>query len=336
MRDLFAAVAERGHVNANHAQTVEEILAKLAVGHALLEVGVGRRHHPDVDALRARVADGQHLALLEKTQQFRLHVEREVANFVEEQRSADRRPEHAGLVGDRAGETAAPMAEELAVGQLSRGARAVVGQEHAAAPRRPGVDRPRDEVLAGAALAGDEHREVVALHALNLLGDALHRGAGADKSRQQRLERSLQDAAGRLGGPIACGTEIEPLPQHRAERAKALPGAAGERAGARHQREPRALRVAAERLDGHGRGGPGAKRPDGRHRQLARARRGRSRPSPATFTCPDVACTKMTTACASHASSRAVAPSRASSAGMTAASTMRRTSASSPSIWTPT
>ena len=103
-----------------------------------------------------------------------------------------RRPEHARLVGDRAGEAAAAMAEQLAVGQLARGAGAVVGQEHAAAPRRAGVDRPRHEVLAGAALAGDQDGEVVALHPLNLIGDALHRRAGADEARQQRLERPLE------------------------------------------------------------------------------------------------------------------------------------------------
>ncbi len=178
-----------------------------------------------------------------------------------------------GLVGDGAREAAAAVAEELTVGELARRARAVVGQEHAAAARRPGVDRPRDEILAGAALAGDEHREVVALHALNLIGDALHRGARADKSRQERLERPLEDAARRLGRAIAGGAEIEPLPQHGAERAEPLAGAAGERPAARHESESRPVRVAAERLDRHRRRGPGGQRARRANRQLARARR---------------------------------------------------------------
>ena len=102
MGNLLAPIAQRRHVDPDHAQAVEEILAELAVGHALLEVGVGRRDDADVDALRARVADRQDLALLEKPQQFRLDVERQVADFVEEERAAERRPQHAGLVGDRA------------------------------------------------------------------------------------------------------------------------------------------------------------------------------------------------------------------------------------------
>ena len=143
-------------------------------------------------------------------------------------------------------------------------------------PRRggPGVNRARDEVLAGAALAGDEHGEVVALHALNLLGDALHGGARADESGQQRLERSLEHAAGRLGRTVAGGAEIESLAQHRAERAKPLARAAGERPRARHQGESRPVRVAAERLDRHGRGGARRQwRAHGAHRQLPRPRR---------------------------------------------------------------
>ena len=164
-------------------EPVEQILAELAVGDALLEIGVGRGDDADVDALRPRVADRQHLALLEEPQQLRLHVERQVADLVEEERAADRGPQHAGLIGDRAGEAAAAVAEQLAVGQLARRARAVVGQEHVRAARRSGVNRARDEVLAGAALAGDQHGQVVALQPLNLIGDALHRGAGADESR---------------------------------------------------------------------------------------------------------------------------------------------------------
>ena len=89
VRDLLAAIAQRRHVDADHAQAVEQILAELAVGDALLEIGVGRGDDPDVDPLRARVADRQHLALLEEPQQLRLHVERQVADFVEEQRAAD-------------------------------------------------------------------------------------------------------------------------------------------------------------------------------------------------------------------------------------------------------
>ena len=89
MRDLLAPIAQRRHVDPDHAQAVEQVLAELSVSHALLEIGVGRGHHADVDPLRTRIADRQNLTLLEESQQFGLHVEGQVADLVEEERAAD-------------------------------------------------------------------------------------------------------------------------------------------------------------------------------------------------------------------------------------------------------
>src|SRR5438876_7377785 len=107
--------------------------------------------------------------MLEKPQQLGLHVERQVANLVEEQRAAGRRSHKAELIRYRSGEAASPMTEQLAVGQLAPRGGAVVRQEHRGAAVRADVNGAGDELLAGAAFARDQHRQVVALHALNLL-----------------------------------------------------------------------------------------------------------------------------------------------------------------------
>ena len=52
VRDLLAPFAQRRHVNPDHAEAVIEILAELAFRHPLFEIGVGRREHAHVDALR--------------------------------------------------------------------------------------------------------------------------------------------------------------------------------------------------------------------------------------------------------------------------------------------
>ena len=52
VRNLFAPLAQRRHVDPDHAQAVVEVLAKLSFRHALLEIGVGRRQHAHVDPLR--------------------------------------------------------------------------------------------------------------------------------------------------------------------------------------------------------------------------------------------------------------------------------------------
>ncbi len=90
--NLLGALAKRRHVDADHAQPVVQVLAKLALGDALFQVGVGRGDDAHVHSQRSRLADRQDLPLLEKAQQLGLHVERKVADFVEEQRPARRRP----------------------------------------------------------------------------------------------------------------------------------------------------------------------------------------------------------------------------------------------------
>src|SRR5262245_43095707 len=52
VRDLLPPFAERGDLNPDHAQAVVEILAELAFGHALFEVGICGGQDADVDRLR--------------------------------------------------------------------------------------------------------------------------------------------------------------------------------------------------------------------------------------------------------------------------------------------
>ena len=95
------------------------------------------------------------------------------------------------------------------------------------------MNRPRDQILAGAALAGDQDGEIVALQPLDLIGDPLHRGARADESRNQRLEWPFDRAGGGLERAVASGTELEPLAQDRADRPEPLERSAGETAADR-------------------------------------------------------------------------------------------------------
>ena len=73
------------------------------------------------------------------------------------------------------------------------------------------MNRARDQLLAGAALAGDQHGEVVALQPLNLIDDPVHRGAGADEAGQQRLERALDVRLRRGRAALARAAQFEAL-----------------------------------------------------------------------------------------------------------------------------
>ena len=87
-RDVVGAVVQRRQVQPHDAEPVEQVLAEPAGADLVLEVAVGRRDDPDVDLLRLRAADAADLALLERAQQLRLEIERQLAELVEEQRAA--------------------------------------------------------------------------------------------------------------------------------------------------------------------------------------------------------------------------------------------------------
>src|SRR6187401_3029363 len=110
-------------MDADHAKPVIEIFAEFTLRHPLLEVCVGRSEHSDVHGLWTRFPDGHDFALFQEAKEFRLDVERQVADFVEEQRASDSRANQPLLIGDRAREAAAAMSEQLAVSQLTRGCR---------------------------------------------------------------------------------------------------------------------------------------------------------------------------------------------------------------------
>ena len=70
-----------------------------------------------------RAADRIDLAVLHGAQQLDLHLERQVADLVEEQRAAMRLDELAGVLFGGAGEGALLVAEQDALDQIVRGSR---------------------------------------------------------------------------------------------------------------------------------------------------------------------------------------------------------------------
>ena len=88
-----------------------------------MQIAVRRRNHAHVDLRRPRRADRLELPLLEHAQQLHLHVERQLADLVEEDRPVVRELEPPRLALDRAGERALLVTEELALGERRRNAR---------------------------------------------------------------------------------------------------------------------------------------------------------------------------------------------------------------------
>ena len=84
----------------------------------------------------------------------------EVADLVEKQRAGVRELEPSDAAVRRAGERALLVPEHLALDEIARNRRAVHAHERAVASRARAVDRRRDELLARAGFAGDQHARV--------------------------------------------------------------------------------------------------------------------------------------------------------------------------------
>ncbi len=82
-----------------------------------------------------------------------------------------------------------------------------------------GVERPRDDALAGAVLAGDQDVRVRRADALDQLEHRLHRGGLGDQDRARRRRagsRSRPRAAGRGAAPGASSTWVRRMASSRA------------------------------------------------------------------------------------------------------------------------
>jgi hypothetical protein len=74
--DVFAALAQRGHLDANDIQSVVEILPKLAGLHVVLDDAVGRREDAHVDVHLGARTDASDLSLLEHAEELHLELRR--------------------------------------------------------------------------------------------------------------------------------------------------------------------------------------------------------------------------------------------------------------------
>src|SRR6266699_2008503 len=190
-RQVLDPLAQRREHDRDDVQAVVEVLAEAPRLHLGLEVLVGGGEDADVDLERAVAAHPLELALLEHAQDLRLRLERHVADLVEEERAAVSDLELPLARRDRPREGALLVAEELALDQLARERSAVHLDERLRAPRPVVVERVGDQLLAGAARAADEDREIGVRHLADHVEDALHPRALADQASEAIRARHL-------------------------------------------------------------------------------------------------------------------------------------------------
>ena len=161
---------------------------------------MGGRDHAHVGLDRLVAADAVELAVGQHAQQARLQFRRHVADLVQEQGAGIGLLEAAAAHRLRAGERPALVAEQLGLEQVLRDRRSVDRDERLGRARAVPVQCTRDQFLAAARLAGDQHGRMRLRQAADRAEHLLHRrrlaedlGGGGRLFRALGLAHALVD-----------------------------------------------------------------------------------------------------------------------------------------------
>ena len=137
---------------------MKQVFAKQSLFDPLFEILMGRGDHPHIGLDRRMATDAIKVAIREHTQQARLQFGWHVADFVEEQRATIRLLETPTPLCGGAGECTFFVPEQFRLEQIARDSRSVDGDKWCIAPRAVPMQCTRNEFLAGAGFAIDQHR----------------------------------------------------------------------------------------------------------------------------------------------------------------------------------
>ena len=153
-------LAKRRQTNRERVDAVVQVFAEAAVADELFERAIGRRYQAEVDLDRLLAAEPLETAIFEHAQQLGLRDERQVADFVEEQRAVVGQFQPPRFAVVRAGERALLVAEDFGLEQRVGQRGAVDRLELFAAAAAQLVNHPRDDFLARAGRPQDQDGNV--------------------------------------------------------------------------------------------------------------------------------------------------------------------------------
>src|SRR5271166_4289681 len=133
-----------------------------------------RNYDSNVHGDRLIAADALDFAFFEHAQQFRLHVQRHVADLIEEDRALIGLLELADVAPRGAGERSFLVAEEFRFDELGRNGGAVESNEWSGGAGAFFMDGARDQFLSGSSLAQDAHARFAGRDTLQLRHHAAH------------------------------------------------------------------------------------------------------------------------------------------------------------------
>src|SRR5579885_1316079 len=179
-RDVVFAIAQRRQVDVDHVDSVKQLLAEASRANLGFQVAVGRAQHAHIERDRVVGAERITFPFLQSAQQLDLERQRHLADLVEKYGALVGGLEQADLVLSGPGEGALFVAEQLAFEQVFRQRAAIDRQKAPVGALGTEVDGARDQLLAGARLAGDQHARIGARDLFHHPENLLDRVAFAD------------------------------------------------------------------------------------------------------------------------------------------------------------
>ena len=155
-QDISTALAERRNRQQQNIQPEKKILAKTAGLDGSGEIHIGKGDEARFDAQSLGPTEAFEGPLLQDAQKLALRPCRKSGDLVENNRATAAEFEPAEFAFDGAGESAALVAEELALDEIWRKAGAINLQKRCVATGTEFVHEAREVVFARAAFAGDQ------------------------------------------------------------------------------------------------------------------------------------------------------------------------------------
>src|SRR5207245_2391259 len=192
---VAAPGTEGRHVDLDDVDPKVEVFPEASPCDRGLEIAVGRRHQTHVARDLGIAADRPDCPFLQDPQQLGLQGEWQFADLVEQKRPAAGLDEEPGAGRAGVGEGAAYVPEQLTFQERRGYGSTVYGDERSSLPPAASVERARDELLAGPALAGDEHGGI---RVRDPFEEVIHRPHGWARAAELRKPPRVPYDAGQL------------------------------------------------------------------------------------------------------------------------------------------
>ncbi len=179
-RNIFPPGTQRRQIDGDDVEPVVQIFAKLAFAHGLPQIDVGGRQDAHVHLDLVHPAQVHEAPVLQHAQDLGLRIHSHGADLVQEQGAEVGHLKKALLGGNSGSERTLDVAKEGRFEQIAGHGARIDGHKGFVPARGIGMERFRDQFLAGSAFALDQDGGAGGSYLRHQVEDAQHRLAFAD------------------------------------------------------------------------------------------------------------------------------------------------------------